>query len=89
MKPTTMQVPKIKALFTPQLREGARMWLQGKSRKQLPARAQLGKNGAPKSYKAVIMALLSVKSWPEALRLRKAARAAAKKSEAHAVTKAA
>jgi hypothetical protein len=76
------QTPKItiKALFTPAIREGVRRWLAGASRKTLPGRKDLGKGECPKTYRKTIMAVLGVKSWPEAMRLRKQARSAAKKA---------
>src|SRR5690348_11421871 len=58
MKQTQQTQPKVKALLSGQAREGVRKWLAGANRKSLPGRASLGKDGAPKTYKATIMAIL-------------------------------
>jgi hypothetical protein len=79
MKATKQQTPKILAKYSVEFRDGTRKWLDGADRKSLPGRAKLGKAGVPRRYKQVIMDLLGVRSWPEALRLRKQARSAAKK----------
>ncbi len=79
-KSTQTQQPKLRAIYSTTLREGVRKWLAGASRKTLPGRGELGKNSVPKRYKQVILDVLGLKDWSDAIRLRKQARGAAKRA---------
>jgi hypothetical protein len=80
MKATKPQYPKITARYSVEFREGARQWLDGASRRKLPGRAKLGKDGVPNKYRQVIMDLLGCKTWSDALKIRRQYRSAAKKA---------